>query len=102
MALPLTVGAAAERRHVYGAFAAGRDDNPKKMSAGCQFYIVVNRDGLQRLDGGYTVYGQVFAGMEIAEAIVAVRALLCCQTHRHVNHHASCDIVEQSSIRAHW
>ena len=24
-------------RHVYGAFGAGRDDNPEKLSAGCQF-----------------------------------------------------------------
>jgi peptidyl-prolyl cis-trans isomerase B (cyclophilin B) len=59
-------------RHVYGAVGAGRDDNPEKLSAGCQFYIVANRNGLQRLDGNYTVYGQVFKGMDVVEAIVAV------------------------------
>jgi cyclophilin family peptidyl-prolyl cis-trans isomerase len=59
-------------RHVYGAVGAGRDDNPEKLSAGCQFYIVANRDGLKRLDGNYTVYGQVFKGMDVVEAIVSV------------------------------
>jgi peptidyl-prolyl cis-trans isomerase B (cyclophilin B) len=59
-------------RHVYGAVGAGRDDNPEKLSAGCQFYIVANKDGLKRLDGNYTVYGQVFKGMDVVEAIVSV------------------------------
>ena len=59
-------------RHVYGAVGAGRDDNPGQLSAGCQFYIVANRQGLARLDGHYTVYGQVFKGMDVVEAIVSV------------------------------
>jgi peptidyl-prolyl cis-trans isomerase B (cyclophilin B) len=59
-------------RHVYGAVGAGRDDNPQKLSAGCQFYIVANKAGLKRLDGNYTVYGQVFKGMDVVEAIVSV------------------------------
>ena len=59
-------------RHVYGAVGAGRDDNPEKLSAGCQFYIVANEDGLKRLDGNYTVYGQVFKGMDVVEKIVSV------------------------------
>jgi peptidyl-prolyl cis-trans isomerase B (cyclophilin B) len=59
-------------RHGYGAVGAGRDDNPEKLSAGCQFYIVANQAGLKRLDGNYTVYGQVFKGMDVVEAIVAV------------------------------
>ncbi|MBP2648324.1 MAG: peptidylprolyl isomerase [Gemmatimonadetes bacterium] len=59
-------------RHVYGAVGAGRDDNPQKLSAGCQFYIVVNKDGLKRLDGNYVVYGQVIKGMDVVEAIVSV------------------------------
>jgi peptidyl-prolyl cis-trans isomerase B (cyclophilin B) len=59
-------------RHVYGAVGAGRDDNPQKLSAGCQFYIVANRNGLARLDGNYTVYGQVIKGMDVVEAIVSV------------------------------
>jgi len=59
-------------RHVYGAVGAGRDDNPEKLSAGCQLYIVANKNGLPRLDGNYTVYGQVFKGMDVVEAIVSV------------------------------
>jgi peptidyl-prolyl cis-trans isomerase B (cyclophilin B) len=59
-------------KHAYGAVAAGRDDNPGQLSAGCQFYIVVNKQGLPRLDGHYTVYGQVFKGMDVVEAIVSV------------------------------
>jgi peptidyl-prolyl cis-trans isomerase B (cyclophilin B) len=58
-------------RHVYGAVGAGRDNNPQQLSAGCQFYIVANKDGLPKLDNHYTVYGQVFKGMEVVEAIVS-------------------------------
>lgn len=59
-------------RHVYGAFAAGRDDNPEMLSAGCQFYVVQNKNGLARLDDKYTVYGHVFQGMDVIDAIVSV------------------------------
>lgn len=59
-------------RHIYGAFAAGRDDNPEMLSAGCQFYVVQNKNGLARLDDKYTVYGQVFQGMDVIDAIVSV------------------------------
>ena len=59
-------------RHVYGAVGAGHDGNPQKLSAGCQLYIVANKNGLARLDGNYTVYGQVIKGMDVVEAIVSV------------------------------
>jgi peptidyl-prolyl cis-trans isomerase B (cyclophilin B) len=59
-------------KHVYGAVGAGRDDNPGQLSAGCQFYIVANKQGLPRLDTHYTVFGQVFKGMDVVEAIVSV------------------------------
>lgn len=59
-------------RHVYGAVGAGRDNNPGQLSAGCQFYIVANKEGLPKLDDHYTVYGQVFKGMDVVEAIVSV------------------------------
>lgn len=62
----------ASLRHVYGAVGAGRDDNPGQLSAGCQFYIVANKQGLPRLDDHYTVYGQVFSGMDVVERIVSV------------------------------
>ena len=57
-------------RHVYGAVGAGRDDNPEMTSAGCQFYIVQNKNGLHRLDKKYTVFGQVIKGMDIIDALV--------------------------------
>ncbi|MBC3786293.1 peptidylprolyl isomerase [Spirosoma utsteinense] len=60
-------------RHSYGAVGAGRDDNPEKLSAGCQFYIVQNKSGLARLDDKFTVFGQVFKGMDVIDAIVAVK-----------------------------
>jgi peptidyl-prolyl cis-trans isomerase B (cyclophilin B) len=60
-------------KHVYGAVGAGRDNNPEKLSAGCQFYIVQNKKGLARLDGDYTVFGQVFKGMDVVDTIVNVK-----------------------------
>jgi peptidyl-prolyl cis-trans isomerase B (cyclophilin B) len=57
-------------KHVYGAVGAGRDGNAAKLSARCQFYIVQNREGLHRLDGDYTVFGQVIKGMDIVDQIV--------------------------------
>jgi len=62
----------AGKKHVYGAFGAGRDDNPGKLSAACQFYIVQNNEGLPRLDNDYMIYGQVFKGMDVVDKIVKV------------------------------
>ncbi len=60
-------------KHIYGAVGAGRDNNFEKLSAGCQFYIVQNKKGLTRLDGDYTIFGQVFKGMDVVDAIVNVK-----------------------------
>ena len=60
-------------RHVYGAIGAGRDDNPEKLSAGCQLYIVQNKEGLPRLDGDYMIFGQIFKGMDVVETIAKVK-----------------------------
>lgn len=60
-------------KHQYGAVGAGRDDNPGKLSARCQFYIVQNKNGIPRLDGNYTIFGQVIKGMDIVDKIVAVQ-----------------------------
>ncbi len=60
-------------RHEYGTFAAGRDNNPEKLSARCQFYIVQNKNGLTRLDNNYTVYGKVIRGMDVVNKIAHVR-----------------------------
>tara|TARA_R110002073_G_scaffold335987_1_gene529755 strand:+ start:23181 stop:23780 length:600 start_codon:yes stop_codon:yes gene_type:complete len=59
--------------HDYGALGAGRDGNPEKLSARCQFYIVQNKEGLHRLDGDYTVFGKVIKGMDIIDTIVNVK-----------------------------
>lgn len=59
-------------RHIYGAVGAGRDNNPEKLSAGCQFYIVQNKEGEHRLDDNFTVFGQVIKGMDVVDAIVNV------------------------------
>ena len=58
--------------HDYGVVGAGRDDNPGKRSARCQFYIVQNRQGEHRLDGNYTVFGKVIKGMDVVDNIVNV------------------------------
>jgi peptidyl-prolyl cis-trans isomerase B (cyclophilin B) len=58
-------------KHVYGALGAGRDGNTDKNSARCQFYIVQNKEGIPRLDGDYTVFGQVIQGMEVVDQIVS-------------------------------
>jgi len=84
--------------HKKGAVAAARDNNPQKASSGCQFYIVhgtvvtdqqlngfekrtgkkfsdaqrkayTTIGGSPHLDGGYTVFGEVIAGIEIVDKI---------------------------------
>ncbi len=56
-------------KHVYGAVGIGRDGNPEKLSAGCQFYIVHNKEGIPRLDGNFMIIGQVFKGLEVLDSI---------------------------------
>ena len=58
--------------HEYGAIGAGRDGNPQKISARCQFYIVQNKKGVHRLDGDYTIFGKVIKGMDIVDSIAHV------------------------------
>lgn len=58
--------------HAYGAVGAGRDDNPGKLSARCQFYIIQNPKGEHRLDEDYTVFGKVIKGMDVVDKIVNV------------------------------
>lgn len=61
---------ATKLKHVYGAVGAARTNNPAKASSGSQFYIVINKSGTPNLDGGYTVFGKIIKGMEVAEQIV--------------------------------
>ncbi len=57
-----------------GTLAAARDGNPQKASSGSQFYINV-RDNLFLDDpvrAGYTVFGKVISGMDVADKISVV------------------------------
>ena len=58
-----------ELKHVKGALAAARTENPEKKSSGCQFYIVQNEFGTPFLDGNYTVFGLGISGLEVVDAI---------------------------------
>ena len=64
-----------EYRHKKGALAAARKGdmaNPKKASSGSQFYIVQDEFGCSHLDGDYTVYGEVYEGLEVIDEIASV------------------------------
>ncbi|MCX6910654.1 MAG: peptidylprolyl isomerase, partial [Verrucomicrobia bacterium] len=69
-----TVPAEIKQLHVRGTLATARTGdqvNPKRASSGCQFFINVKDN--EFLDkGGYTVFGRVVKGMEVADQIVAV------------------------------
>ncbi len=54
-----------QRRHVRGTVAMARSQHPD--SAGSQFYITFGPQ--PHLDGSYTVFGQVVAGMEHVDRI---------------------------------
>ena len=64
-----------EYRHKKGAIAAARKGdmaNPKKASSGSQFYIVQDEYGCSHLDGEYTIFGEVYEGLEVIDAIASV------------------------------
>ena len=61
-----------EIKHKYGSVAAARegdDVNPGRLSSASQFYIVTRKHGTPHLDGGYTVFGEVTEGMDVANRI---------------------------------
>jgi peptidyl-prolyl cis-trans isomerase B (cyclophilin B) len=59
-------------KHIYGAVGAGRQGYNEKSSAGCQLYIVQNKEGIPRLDGDYMIFGQLFKGFDVLDAIAVV------------------------------
>lgn len=60
-------------RHDYGALAAARVGGPPGTpSSSSQFYLVENHAGTHRLDGQYTVYGQVIQGLDVIDKIAKV------------------------------
>jgi cyclophilin family peptidyl-prolyl cis-trans isomerase len=87
--------------HKKGVLAMARDNNPEKASSNCQFYIVVGKKytddeinatekrngikytaeqreiyktigGTPQLDQGYTVFGEVYEGLNVLDSIVNV------------------------------
>jgi cyclophilin family peptidyl-prolyl cis-trans isomerase len=65
-----TVPAEIKHPHSKGALAwarQGDEVNPERRSSGSQFYITLAETAF--LDGGYTVFGQVIEGMDVAEKI---------------------------------
>ncbi|MGO9244243.1 MAG: peptidylprolyl isomerase [Verrucomicrobiia bacterium] len=68
-----TVEAEIKRDHTRGTIATARlgdQVNPDKRSSGSQFFINVKDNGF--LNGGYTVFGNVIAGMDVADKIANV------------------------------
>jgi len=63
----------ANLKHVRGALAAARTENPAKASSGCQFYIVQPEKGTHFLDNNYTVYGQITEGLDVIDKIASVQ-----------------------------
>ena len=54
-----------QQKHLRGTVAMARSQDPD--SAGCQFYICYG--ATPHLDGQYTVFGKVVAGMELVDRI---------------------------------
>jgi cyclophilin family peptidyl-prolyl cis-trans isomerase len=68
-----TIEAEIKRDHKRGAVATARlgdQVNPERRSSGSQFFINVKDNDF--LNGGYTVFGNVIAGMDVADKIVGV------------------------------
>lgn len=68
-----TVEAEIKRDHKRGTLATARtgdEVNPERRSSGSQFFINVKDNSF--LNGGYTVFGEVIAGMDVVDKIVAV------------------------------
>lgn len=58
-----------KHKHIYGAVAAARTENPAKRSDNSQFYIVNNTQGAHFLDNNYTVFGQLIVGFDVLQKI---------------------------------
>jgi cyclophilin family peptidyl-prolyl cis-trans isomerase len=65
-----TIPAEINHLHNKGALAwarTGDQVNPERASSGSQFYVTLDKTPF--LDGGYSVFGQVIEGMDVAEKI---------------------------------
>ena len=59
-----------DRQHVPGTLSMARSGDPD--SGGSQFFICLTRERCRHLDGEYTAFGQVTAGMDVVEALGGV------------------------------
>ena len=65
-----TIPAELGRSHLRGAVAMSRlpdNINPSKVSSGSQFYVCLTP--MPKLDGKYTVFGEVLEGLDVLESI---------------------------------
>ena len=69
---PFGIEPVKELSHICGALAMAQI-SPDFPSIGSQFYIVQNKGGTSFLDTKYTVFGQVFEGFDVVDAIAAVQ-----------------------------
>jgi len=53
--------------HIQGAVAMANKGDP--ITGSSQFYIVQNKAGAKSLDGGYTIFGQAYEGLDVVDAI---------------------------------
>ena len=57
-------------KHIPGALGGGRDENIAWKTNICQFYIVdKSAPNLTKLDGRYSIFGQVIAGLDLVDSI---------------------------------
>jgi peptidyl-prolyl cis-trans isomerase B (cyclophilin B) len=63
-----------DKQHDLGILSMARSQDPN--SAGSQFFICLSRAGTQRLDGKYTVFGQVIGGLETVQKLGKVETLV--------------------------
>jgi len=59
-----------KRPHEKGVLSMARSSDPD--SAGSQFFICLGREQCQHLDGKYTAFGKVIAGLEVVDKFAAV------------------------------
>ncbi|HEY5688920.1 MAG TPA: peptidylprolyl isomerase [Yeosuana sp.] len=52
---------------------SGEIDNPYKLASPFEFFIIQQQGGSHFLDGDYTVFGKVIAGMDVVDKIAAVK-----------------------------
>lgn len=58
---------ALDLKHNYGSISMANSGSPD--TAGSQFFIVTNPDGVPDLDGSYAVFGKVVSGMDVVDRI---------------------------------